>query len=255
MSRLLLHISDLHFGRVPPKMPEALLTAAHEIRPDVVVVSGDLTQRAKVVEFEQARAFLDALRLPTVVIPGNHDVPLYNPYGRFIERLARYRRFINEDLAPSYVDDEVAVLGVNTARSLTWKGGRINARQIAAVRSRLCELPSLVTRVVATHHPHEVARLALRTWSSCGADVLLCGHLHIAAAEVIGRTLVVNAGTAISMRGRGQANSFNVVETAARERVAVAQWVWRGGAFSKTEDAVFERVAGEWRRGGATLRP
>lgn len=255
MSRKLLHISDLHFGRVPPGMADALLAAARAVEPDVVVVSGDLTQRARIVEFEEARAFLDALPFRTIVIPGNHDVPLYNPYGRFVQRLARYRRFITDDLAPSYVDDEVSVVGVNTARSLTWKNGRINARQIAAVRAHLCELGEGVTRVVATHHPYGVARLALRAWSSCGADVLLCGHLHIAAAEIIGRTVIVNAGTAISTRGRGHANSFNVVVTSARERLTVTQWVWERSAFVRSEQDLFERVSGDWRRTAATLRP
>jgi 3',5'-cyclic AMP phosphodiesterase CpdA len=248
MSRRLLHLSDLHFGRVPPQMAEALLAAAAEIKPDVVVVSGDLTQRARVVEFEQARAFLDRLEYPTLVIPGNHDVPLYNPYGRFIERLARYRRLITDDLSPSYVDDEVAILGVNTARSLTWKSGRINPRQIAEVRAELCRLPDPVTRVVATHHPYAVARLALRSWSACGADVLLCGHLHIAAAEIFGRTLVVNAGTATSTRMRGQANSFNVIGATGREKVSVAQWIWQPSGFAKSADLEFHREAGEWTR-------
>jgi 3',5'-cyclic AMP phosphodiesterase CpdA len=254
MSRTLLHISDLHFGRVPAHLPESLLAAAREIQPDVVVVSGDLTQRARVVEFEQARVFLDKLTYPTLVIPGNHDVPLYNPYGRFVERLARYRRLITDDLAPSYVDPEVAVLGVNTARSLTWKSGRINARQMAEVRAQLCELPDTVARVVVTHHPYPVARIALRSWSSCGADVLLCGHLHIAAAEVIGRTLIVNAGTATSSRMRGEANSFNVVVVDGRARVDVTQWAWTAGAFAKSLHLEFEREAGEWRKkSGAIL--
>jgi len=248
MSRVLLHVSDLHFGRVPEGMAGALLAAAREIRPDVVVVSGDLTQRARVVEFEQARAFLDQLEFPTLVIPGNHDVPLYNPYGRFIQRLARYRRLITDDLTPSYIDDEVAIVGVNTARSLTWKGGRINARQVAQVRSELCELPAAVTRVIVTHHPYGVARLALRAWSSCGADVLLCGHLHIAAAEILGRTVVVNAGTAISTRMRGQENSFNVVKVEKRESVKVEQYVWREKTFQITEKIAFAKMGGEWRK-------
>jgi 3',5'-cyclic AMP phosphodiesterase CpdA len=246
VSRVLLHVSDLHFGRVPPGMAESLAAAARQIAPDVLVVSGDLTQRARVEEFEQARAFLAALPFPRVVIPGNHDVPLFNPYGRFVERLARFRHYITDDLAPSYVDAEVAVFGVNTARSLTWKGGRINARQIEAVRATLCELPAGLTRVVATHHPFGVARVAFERWSGCGADLLLCGHLHVAATEVVGATIVVNAGTAISTRGRGQANSFNVVEIADRSHVTVTQWAWEGNAFGNTEETRFERTANEW---------
>jgi 3',5'-cyclic AMP phosphodiesterase CpdA len=248
MSRLLLHLSDLHFGRVPPGMADALVAVSQEIAPDVVVVSGDLTQRAKVEEFEEARTFLDRLPLPQIVIPGNHDVPLYNPYGRFVERLARFRRHITEDLAPAYVDAEVAVFGVNTARSRTWKNGRINARQVEAVRALLCDLAPEVTRVIATHHPSDVARDALATWTACGADLLLCGHLHIGATAIEGGTLIVNAGTAISTRGRGQANSFNVIRVEGRERAAVTQWAWDDSAFVKLEAAEFARRADGWSR-------
>jgi 3',5'-cyclic AMP phosphodiesterase CpdA len=246
MSRTLLHLSDLHFGRVPPGMAETLVEVAHRIAPDVVVVSGDLTQRAKVAEFEQARAFLDLLPFPLVVIPGNHDVPLFNPYGRFVERLARFQRYITDDLAPEHVDAEVAVFGVNTARSLTWKGGRINDRQVEHLRSRLCDLPMTVTRVIATHHPFGVARLAFDRWAGCGADLLLCGHLHVAATEIAGRTVVVSAGTAISTRGRGEANSFNVVLISGRERVTVTQWAWAEREFVKLEDDAFERTETGW---------
>jgi predicted phosphodiesterase len=246
MSRVLLHLSDLHFGRVPPGMAETLVEVGRRLAPDVLIVSGDLTQRARVEEFEQARDFLAQLPGPRIVIPGNHDVPLFNPYGRFVERLGRFRRYITPDLAPAWIDDEVAVFGVNTARSLTWKGGRINARQIEDLRGRLCELPLSVTRVIATHHPFGVARVAFERWAGCGADLLLCGHLHVAATQIVGRTIVVNAGTAISTRGRGQANSFNVVLIAPRGAVTVTQWEWNGREFVKREDAVFERAENGW---------
>jgi len=137
---------------------------------------------------------------------------------------------------------------VNTARSLTWKNGRINARQIEAVRSLLCDVASEVTRVVATHHPSDVARDALATWAGCGADLLLCGHLHIGATAIEGGTLIVNAGTAISTRGRGQANSFNVIRVEGRERAAVTQWAWDDSAFVKLEAAEFARGHDGWSR-------
>ena len=232
-------------------MAETLVEVARRIAPDVVVVSGDLTQRARIEEFEQARDFLAQLPEPRIVIPGNHDVPLFNPYGRFVERLTRFRRYITADLSPAWMDSEVAVFGVNTARSLTWKGGRINARQVEDLRGRLCELPLSVTRVIATHHPFGVARVAFEQWAGCGADLLLCGHLHIAATQVVGRAIVVNAGTAISTRGRGQANSFNVILIAPQGAVTVTQWEWEGREFVKREDAVFERVEGGWRQTSA----
>ena len=134
----------------------------------------------------------------------------------------------------------MAVFGINTARSLTWKNGRINARQIETVRALLCEAAPDVMRVVATHHPSDMAE-ALATWAACGADLLLCGHLHIGATAIEGGTLVVNAGTAISTRGRGQANSFNVIRVEGRDTRRRTQWAWDGSAFAKLEAAEFER--------------
>src|SRR5690242_8777714 len=100
--RTILHLSDLHFGRTDPALIDPLLAAAREIAPDVVVVSGDLTQRARRAEFAAARAFLDALPSPQIVIPGNHDVPLYDVFSRFFRRLDRYQRTITEDLEPFF---------------------------------------------------------------------------------------------------------------------------------------------------------
>jgi 3',5'-cyclic AMP phosphodiesterase CpdA len=270
MSRVLLHVSDLHFGRVPPGMPEHLLQAAREIRPDVLVVSGDLTQRARTEEFREASAFLDQFDTPRIVIPGNHDVPLYNLYGRFVERLDRFREYITDDLTPEYVDGEIAVFGVNTARSLTWKNGRINPRQVEELHSRLCTLAPGVLRVVVTHHPMDLpegfharnlvgsARSAFERWAACGADLLLCGHLHVGnittTVERYGPSLwhaiVINAGTAISSRGRGAANSFNVIVTEGRSSVSVTKWLWDVGArrFVKTPEAHYKRAVAGWRK-------
>jgi 3',5'-cyclic AMP phosphodiesterase CpdA len=270
MSRALLHLSDLHFGRIQPGLPEALLEAARRIAPDVVVVSGDLTQRARTLEFQQARAFLDLLPSPLIVVPGNHDVPLHNLYGRFVQRLGRFQAYITPDLEPAYVDDEIGVFGINTARSLTWKGGRMNNAQIESLRTRLCALRPEVARVVVTHHPFDVpegfhrrnlvgsARTALERWTGCGADLLLCGHMHVGDstttlsryAAVAWRAIVVNAGTAVSTRGRGVPNSFNVIELEDRTSVSVAKWSWdaAGRAFEKVSEARFTRDAAGWIR-------
>src|SRR5213593_2266921 len=132
--RTLVHLSDLHFGRVDEQIIEPLISAVTQINPDLVAVSGDLTQRARSQQFREARAFLDALPQPQIVVPGNHDVPLHNVFSRFLQPLAKYRRYISEDLQPFFQDEEIAVLGVNTARSLTLKGGRINEEQVAWMR-------------------------------------------------------------------------------------------------------------------------
>jgi 3',5'-cyclic AMP phosphodiesterase CpdA len=194
-------------------------------------VSGDLTQRARPAQFAQARAWLDTLRAPRLVVPGNHDIPLYRVWQRFLSPLDNYKRFIDDEVEPEFVDAEIAVIGINSARSLTFKGGRINARQLQQLRARLAPLPKELLRIVVTHHPFHLpegadaddligrAGLAMTVFHDLGIDLLLAGHMHASlAANTAGRyplegyaALVVQAGTATSTRGRGEANSFNVL--------------------------------------------
>ncbi|MGB9178581.1 MAG: metallophosphoesterase, partial [Pyrinomonadaceae bacterium] len=124
--RTIVHLSDLHFGRVDYSVVKPLIEHVKEAKPDLVAVSGDLTQRARTAQFKEAREFLDALPQPQIIVPGNHDVPLHNVFARFLQPLDKYRRHITDDLEPFYADEEIAVLGLNTARSLTIKYGRIN---------------------------------------------------------------------------------------------------------------------------------
>ena len=230
--RTLVHLSDLHFGRIDPAVLDPLAHAVAAARPDVVVVSGDLTQRARTEQFEAAAAFLARLPHPQIVVPGNHDVPLYDVARRFLAPLARFHRHVHADPFPEYLDDTLAVIGVNTARSLVFKGGRINRAQVAALASRFAALPPGRVRVVVSHHPFEEgphaterdrvgrADMARRAFADCRVDLFLSGHLHrthATAAEPLaegGYTgLVVHAGTASSTRGRGEANAFNVLRT------------------------------------------
>src|ERR1700682_6341632 len=151
--RTLVHLSDLHFGRVDPQIIAPLIKTVSEINPDLLAVSGDLTQRARSNQFQQARAFLDALPQPQIVVPGNHDVPLHNVFARFLQPLDKYRRYITDDLEPFFADEEIAVIGVNTARSLTIKGGRVSSEQVLSIRRKLCSVGEDVVKVVVTHHP------------------------------------------------------------------------------------------------------
>ena len=128
--RTLLHLSDLHFGRIDHRVLKPLIDLAARIKPDLVVISGDLTQRARAKQFRAAASFLAALPLPQIVVPGNHDVPLYNVIARFLYPHAGYRRYISKNLEPFYQDDEIAVLGLNSSRSLTFQNGRLNKTQV-----------------------------------------------------------------------------------------------------------------------------
>lgn len=263
MRKVIAHLSDLHFGRVDPATVEPILEAVRNLRPDVVAISGDLTQRARREEFEQARRFLERLPEPRIVVPGNHDVPLHNPYSRFFSGLSRYREYISNDLEPIYMDEAIAVAGVNTARALAWKGGRINRTQIERVRARFCEIPASVIRAVVVHHPLDLpetwgkadrakrARGAFREWADCGIDLILAGHIHRAfaggEAEMLRigghRAIVVQAGTAISTRGRGEPNSFNTIEVSEAAIVVAAHtWDAQSGDFRVSQSREFSRM-------------
>lgn len=269
--RTVVHLSDLHFGRVDAALLDPLRRAVTELAPDVVVVSGDLTQRAKSEEFRDARAFLDTLPEPQIVVPGNHDVPLFDVVRRFTSPLGRYKLHIDDDLEPFYLDDEIAIVGVNTARSLTLKGGRINEAQIEHIRGKLCGLEERVVRLVVSHHPFDIpdtwnaddivgrAGLAVEMLASCGANILLAGHIHMSHA---GHTteryraagfsaLVVQAGTATSTRGRGEANAFNALRITPHEvRVECHSWDAAIGEFTLLQTEVFGRTDSGWSRTG-----
>jgi len=265
--RTLVHLSDLHFGRVDQALLGPLRELVHSIAADVVVISGDLTQRAKVEEFEEARAFLYSLPGPQIVVPGNHDISLYNVLRRFARPLSRYRRYITDDLEPVFIDDEIAVVGVNTARSLTIKDGRVSHEQIAALRERLSGLSPDVTRIVVTHHPFDLpdhfeerdlvvrAPLAMEVFAETGVDILMAGHMHAShAGSTAARyqidayaALVIQAGTATSTRGRGEVNSFNVVRVDA-QRVEIDRYGWDavGGKFELVNTEKFMQAGSVW---------
>jgi len=272
MSRTLVHLSDIHFGKVDESVIEPLLQCVGEIAPDVVVVSGDLTQRARTSEFLSARAFLDRLPNPQIVVPGNHDVPLYSVYGRFVGQLGRYQRHITPDLEPAFIDNEIAVIGTNTARSLTWKGGRVNLQQIARIKERLGALHSRVIKIVVTHHPfipppgervHGIvhgARAALDQMEQCNIDMCLAGHLHMGYSgdvrthhEAVKRSIIsVQAGTATSTRRRGnppEPNAYNLI-TINPDHVAIQVRAWNGKEFANAAKTHFSRLDGVWQREG-----
>jgi len=267
--RTLVHISDLHFGRTDLAIIQPLIKTIRRLKPDLVAVSGDLTQRARSTEFKEARAFLDALPSPQIVVPGNHDVPLHNLFARFVSPFEKYRHWISGDLEPVYEDQEMVVMGINTARSLTIKDGRVNRNQIAQMRERLCRYGDAMMKIIVTHHPFDLpvgadardrvgrARLALEALAECGADMFFAGHLHLghtwktAMRYQAGdrNAIIVQAGTATSTRGRGELNSFNVVRIE-NDDVTIERLAWHaeGAEFIIASVDKFHNTPAGWER-------
>jgi len=265
------HLSDVHFGRHDPRVVAALEAFLHERRPNLVVISGDFTQRARVSQYRLAGAFVDRIEqagLEVLGVPGNHDVPLYDVLRRFARPLHRYRRFIDEDLCPYWENDELAVLGINTARSLTIKDGSISYEQMHRIRETFMQAGEGRLRILVTHHPllamplgeegalTRVARRstdALVAAADAGVDVLLAGHFHRSfsrsAREVVdnvGPALVVQAGTATSDRLRGdEMQSFNWID-AAPDSIAITVHGWDGSRFSPGPPARFSYDGEAW---------
>lgn len=263
----LAHISDLHFGTEVPAVTEALVEDLRRRAPSLVVISGDLTQRARRRQFMAARDYLARLPQPQLVVPGNHDVPLFDVVRRFLFPLTRYRRFVSRELNPTFVNDEMFVVGINTARSFTWKNGRISVEQIDALDERFAQAGTRV-KVVVTHHPFlpppgDVgidlvgrAAKAMLVLDACNVDLLLAGHLHRGYAGDI-RThypaarramIAVQAGTATSHRRRdGEANAYNLL-TLERTHITIEVRAWNGVEFNSRHHSIYDRADDGWHR-------
>jgi 3',5'-cyclic AMP phosphodiesterase CpdA len=268
------HLSDVHFGAHVPEIVEAAERWVIDKNPDLVIVSGDFTQRAREVQYRQAGAFMDRLEaagLPTLAVPGNHDVPLYDVVRRFVRPLGRYQRHIDDDLCPWFENDNLAVLGINTARSLTFKDGRINYEQMHLIRERFRNVPPEKTRILVTHHPlfamplgeegaltRTVGRQqpALEAVAEAGVHILLAGHFHRTFAEAAqkmvenaGHALVIQAGTATSTRLRAdEEQSFNWIYARRNDQIDLQIIAWDGTCFNGRDHVCYRFDGENWHR-------
>jgi 3',5'-cyclic AMP phosphodiesterase CpdA len=239
---VILQVSDTHFGTEQVSVLEALVALAAQQRPDLVVLSGDITQRAQPVQFRAARSFVDRLGTPCVAVPGNHDIPLFDLWTRFANPYSRYGAAFGDELEPLYESEDLLVLGVNTTRAWRHVQGELSPTQIERVAERLARARPAQLRVVVVHQPiavmHDEDRVhllrghaqALPRWASAGADLVLGGHIHlpyVMPLRQLPRALaVVQAGTAVSHRVRpGVPNSVNLLRWQAdTTSCVVEQW-------------------------------
>ena len=259
----LLQISDTHFGTEQPQVVQALEALAREKKPDVLVVSGDITQRATHAQFAQARAFCDRLNAAHMLaIPGNHDIALFNLFARIVQPYAAYRKAFGQALEQHLQTPSLSISTVNTTRWWRHKNGDVSKAQIARVCQQLSKATAQQLRIVVVHQPVHVLRTrdehdrlkgwhaAVKAWSAAGADIVMGGHIHLPyvcelSAQVDGlarRMWCVQAGPAVSSRIRREApNSVNVVEFktepgASQLRCEIERWDYQkenaGGRFS-----------------------
>jgi 3',5'-cyclic AMP phosphodiesterase CpdA len=260
----LVHLSDVHFGREVPKVINGLTEALHELQPERIIISGDLTQRAKHSEFSAFNEFRDSLPAPCFIVPGNHDLSAHRLIERFIYPWRKWRRYVNAELEPTLSTDDYLAIGKNTARRMgwymDWSRGRINDGQIADVHTKVDAADEHQLRFLVAHHPfwlpatYEFRRLigsrdeALEEFSAAGLDMIMSGHVHMAYAEVVKGVIISHAGTTLSDRLLpDQPNSFNRI-TGDRDHLVIELFEWNGEHFASHSQQHFKRTEHGWTR-------
>jgi 3',5'-cyclic AMP phosphodiesterase CpdA len=262
----IVHLSDLHFGRADQELLRPLLRSMETSTPDLIVISGDLTQRARRRQFVEARQFLSLLTKPVLVIPGNHDIP-WNPVERFFSPFEKYRRYISQDLEPNFSSKEAAIFCINTARNFERERGDINPEQLDSARRFFAHAEPGATRVVVTHHPFDLpvgvrsryrvknASRAMHELTEMGVDLFLAGHAHRCFSTcstgyyrmATRSSVIVQAGTSISTRVRGEPNSFNVLELSTSEiLIHIQNWDSERKRFVEVSPVKFVASEQDW---------
>lgn len=250
--RQILHVSDVHFGPYfSPAAADDVRRLAEGRGADLLIVSGDLTQRAKRSQFRDARRWLEGFSMPWLAVPGNHDVPMYRVWERVFRPYGAYQDFFDQDMEPVWRDDELFVVGTNTAFNWTIRDGRFTRSSLRRLADVLEEAPEGLAKIVFAHHhmippPRfdtrrvtEMAVEASHLFSQLGVEMVLSGHLHqswIGTSEEYYPTggrpvLLVHTGTTTSRRGRGwerRRNSCNWI-TIEKDRVVVSHLLWHRG--------------------------
>jgi 3',5'-cyclic AMP phosphodiesterase CpdA len=265
MTRIL-HLSDPHFGAANPHAAEAFLVQAAELEPDLTVLSGDLTMRARRSEMTAAREFVNRLPAPHVLIPGNHDIPAVNqPFDRFFRPFDRFGRYFGNDLEPAVIANDFHLVSLNSTRAFglhaDWSEGRLSRRQLQRMRDRIVAAPPRDYRLLVLHHPllaplhHrrsvvEPLSNLLHAIAESSIDLVFCGHFHrsqLATAGIDGgwQCMVSQAPTVCSTRLQGEPQGFHVIHLDGA-CAAITHFVFDGSQFHEAGDTRFNRSCTGW---------
>ncbi|MGD2119725.1 MAG: metallophosphoesterase [Chromatiales bacterium] len=260
------HISDLHFGREIAVVRDGLMNCLNSLQADVIILSGDLTQRARHGEFRNAVSFLEQLDAPVFIIPGNHDLVAFNLLERFVRPWYKWRHYIGDDLEPTMQGEGFFIKGINTARKLgdrmDWSRGGINTEQLADIKQSMSSAPQDSLKLLVAHHPfwlpteYERRHLidgrdeALPELKNAGVDLILSGHIHLDFTNILQGMVVSHAGTGISDRLMpGYPNSFNLLQ-GNNQSITLSVMEWRQHQFETVRTERFQRTEQGWQNLG-----
>jgi 3',5'-cyclic AMP phosphodiesterase CpdA len=270
---VLMHVSDLHAGPpFNPALARQLAQEAHDLKPDLLVVSGDLVQRADFPhQWAVIKEYLATLPQPMLVVPGNHDVPLLNGFRRLLRPMSAFKKHISSNLNPVFERPGLVVVGGNSAHGLTVDGGYVSRAQLEAMERIFMSHPDSACKVAVLHHhvanpPGAAGRRMIsnadevvRMLDRCGVELLLCGHIHVSYVgttldvrpDLRQGTVICQSGTSTSRRGKGRErgkNSYNVIEVRDTTiRVAQHLFLEDAGRYVPVAEHVFpHRSAGAY---------
>jgi len=263
------HISDLHFGAASAQAVSALVNDLEAQQPDIIVITGDLTQAGRRREFEAGRDFLNALSANKLIVPGNHDLPVINLWSRFITPYNRFERYMSGMINPIFNNAGVTIVGLNTARraalDINWSYGRLSRSQILRATENLENAPMGNVKIIAAHHPFVLGpgRAGSRTvgrgaealsgFAASGLDIALTGHVHHSSAEIFEvdarKIVMIQAGTATSIRTRQEPPAYNDIK-ASTAYITVETRVFHGNGFMADGEKAFRNTdCGGWASG------
>lgn len=250
---VILHASDLHFGKANPDTVESFFLEIERQKPDLVVLSGDFTQIGSKSEFIQARTFIERITAPVFTVPGNHDIPRFQTWQRLTDPMRRYRTYISPLPDTVHEDDDVYIVGINTARPIVphwnWANGMISQNQVDFVRRQFSHAAREKVKIFVCHHPLinvQNAPIDTVVWGSTDlmhvlddeqVDIVLTGHIHHASILPHRDTrgpVMIGASSATSTRLRKQGNGYNIIRLYP-EKIDIELIHWDGAAYSVFE--------------------